>query len=488
MKFYWADLHNHNDVGYGKGTLDRSYAIAENSLDVYAFTPHGYWPDPPASDPKLSQYHVEQFDRISAAFARVIDMANRRYRPGRFVPFIAYEWHSESWGDYVVLFPGDSGELFRARNLIELQSFARKAGAILIPHHVAYRHPWRGLDWPGLDPLLSPVAEVFSEHGNSLERDGLNTMLLHSMGGVTRSQTVLDQIRRGRHIGFTAGTDDHFGYPGCYGEGLTGIAAPELTREAIFAALKARHTCAVTGDRIEIDVNCGAAGMGDVASPGAARCLDIAVRPQAPIEYVQVLRNGEPVAMWQGPSADANPRAGRMLVPLDWGWGRMGHPELTDWTISVAVEGGAIERVIPCFCGGPAVDRVNHVELRSPDRAEIRSFTSRHNARPINGVVLALHAGPDATLRLKASARTEDAAGECALAPKLSELFLDDVWGKPLERFSSPRIRIGQAHSAQSLAFRAQWRDAAPGRAAYVVKAQQKNGQCAWTSPILSEG
>ncbi len=50
---YWADLHNHNAIGYGKGTLERSYSIARSSLDIYAFSPHGYWPDPPASDPKM---------------------------------------------------------------------------------------------------------------------------------------------------------------------------------------------------------------------------------------------------------------------------------------------------------------------------------------------------------------------------------------------------------------------------------------------------
>ena len=486
MSFYWADLHNHNDVGYGKGTLDRSYLLAENTLDIYAFTPHGFWPDPPASDPKLAQYHVEQFDRISAAFTRVIEMANARYRPGRFVTFIAYEWHSEAWGDYVVLFPGDTGELFRARNLDELKSFARRAGALLIPHHVAYRHPWRGLDWPGLDADLSPVAEVFSEHGNSLERDALHPMILHSMGGVTRSQTVLEQLRRGRHVGFTAGTDDHFGYPACYGEGLTAVAAAGLTREAVFAALKARHTAVVTGDRIEIDVRCGEAVMGDVAPAGSPRRFDIAVHPLAPLDYVQVLRNGEVASIWPGPVSSAAAGPGRAIVPIDWGWGRMGHSELTDWTIEVEVADISIERVLPCFCGGPAIDRVNTATIKSPVCAAIRSFTSRQNSRPISGVILILNAGPAARVRLKVSARAEDGQGDCTIDVALADLYRDDAWAKPLARFSSPRLRIGQAHRADAIAFRTEWRDPAPAApATYIIKAQQKNGQCAWTSPIL---
>jgi hypothetical protein len=485
MTPYWADLHNHNDVGYGKGTLERSYLLAENSLDIYAFTPHGYWPDPPASDPKMAQYHVEQFDRISALFPRVVETANARYRPGRFVTFIAYEWHSEGWGDYVVLFPGDSGDLFRARDLDELKSFARKAGALLIPHHVAYKHPWRGLDWAGLDPDLSPVAEVFSEHGNSLERDALHPMLLHSMGGATRSQTVLEQLRRGRHIGFTAGTDDHFGYPACYGEGLTAVAATALTREAVFAALKARRTCAVTGDRIELELQCGPAGPGDLLPAAAPRRFDIAIRPLGPIDYVQLLRNGETAALWPGPAPTPDPGPGRFLLPVDWGWGRMGHAELTDWDIDIAVEGGEIARILPCFCGGPDVDRVNLVTAESPTRARIRSFTSRRNSRPINGIQLLIDAAASARLRLTAAARAEDDSGECRLDAPLDDLLRDDLWAKPLRRFSSPRLRLGQAHRADALALHTRWQDPAQGRASYILKVQQKNGHCAWTSPLL---
>ena len=41
---YWADLHNHNEIGYGVGSLDRTYEIARGAgLHVYAFTPHGLW-------------------------------------------------------------------------------------------------------------------------------------------------------------------------------------------------------------------------------------------------------------------------------------------------------------------------------------------------------------------------------------------------------------------------------------------------------------
>lgn len=50
LNLYWGEIHNHNEIGYGLGALERSYQIARNSLDFYAFTPHGWWADPPEND------------------------------------------------------------------------------------------------------------------------------------------------------------------------------------------------------------------------------------------------------------------------------------------------------------------------------------------------------------------------------------------------------------------------------------------------------
>ena len=180
-ELYWAELHNHNSIGYGKGSLDRSYTLARNTLDIYAFTPHGYWPDVPDADPKLVYYHSRAFDRVADEFSQVVDKANAEYRPGEFVSLIGYEWHSIKWGDYVALFPGEAGAVYHARDLDDLHAFARREKALLIPHHVAYRHGWQGLDWQAIDPELTPLVEVFSEHGNSMEADGAFPMLNRSI-------------------------------------------------------------------------------------------------------------------------------------------------------------------------------------------------------------------------------------------------------------------------------------------------------------------
>ena len=37
-RLYWGDLHNHNAVGYAKGSLQRSIDLAREHLDFFAFT------------------------------------------------------------------------------------------------------------------------------------------------------------------------------------------------------------------------------------------------------------------------------------------------------------------------------------------------------------------------------------------------------------------------------------------------------------------
>ena len=94
----------------------------------------------------------------------------------------------------------------------------------------------------------------------------------------------------------------------------TGIIAPERTREAVFKALKQRHTMAATGDRIRMVVNSNGAIMGDALKASDPRTFEIEVDPLGPLEFVQVLKNGEPVQIWQGPRPRRESEAGTFAV------------------------------------------------------------------------------------------------------------------------------------------------------------------------------
>src|SRR5205814_9779787 len=97
----------------------------------------------------------------------------------------------------------------------------------------------------------SPLVELFSMHGCS-ESDEAPYPMLHTMGPRDHDSTIQAGLARGLRFGFVAGTDHHSGYAGSWGDGRMAVWAESLTREALFAAFRARRTYAVTGDKIGV--------------------------------------------------------------------------------------------------------------------------------------------------------------------------------------------------------------------------------------------
>ena len=482
MSLYWADLHNHNSVGVGKGDLLRSYSIAGSSLDAYAFTPHGWWPDVPDNDSRIRDYHLAGFAKVKKSWDKIVQTANEWNEKDRFAALVAYEWHSSRWGDYCVYFPGETGTLFCAGDLTDLQTFVRSQGAIMLPHHCAYAKGWRGTDWDGWASDVSPTAEIFSEHGNSLEPDSHFGMYRHSTGGSDFSQSVIHHIRAGKTLGFTAGTDDHYGHPGCYGEGLTGIYADSLTRESIFDALRKRHTFAVTGDRIELDLTLGQGIMGDILPLETPRELAMSVRAQNEIDYVELFKNGWSVCKWH----DFLEHQAPDILRLEWGWGGMTSDLKTEWKIGVSLEPDLLLTVFPCFCGGPDVlEDENYLRRLGDGVAEIRSNTSRTNFLPTHAAVMGIAAGADAEVTIDLQGMWGDSAFARSTTVKLNELRSGDRTIQMTPVFSSPRFKIHRLCPGGKRVFDGEWTDSDPGEDdSYFIKVLQKNGHMAWSSPI----
>jgi hypothetical protein len=313
------------------------------------------------------------------------------------------------------------------------------------------------------------------------------TMLGHSMGGTTRSQTAMAQLVAGRRFGLIAGTDTHNGHPASYNEGLTAILTEELTRESVFKALRARHTYAVTGDRIGLELSSGSAIMGDVLPRSAPRDFSLTVDPLAPLEYVKLLRNGRTVQVWSpDPAPEEKPSAGSWLVRVDFGWDRLGSRDLTLWNMQIDLEDAEVEAVFPCFSGGQAgKDHLNRVIRHSPQHLSVEAFTSRDNPVPVSGFVLRVNATRDFRLRISAKTETLGQSGGFDLQTTLGEILRDDVWAQSDPRFSSPKLRIGSSFRSDNLRFSANWSDPhSSGEDFYMLKVQQANGQMAWSTPI----
>ncbi|MEZ5392869.1 MAG: DUF3604 domain-containing protein [Bryobacterales bacterium] len=99
----------------------------------------------------------------------------------------------------------------------------------------------------------------------------------------------------------SAQATNHLGHPGYSGStnrqlgGLAAALAPENTAGAIFDALRERSTYATTGERILLDVHLDGAGMGETASADGPRKVDCRVYGPAPIDAVDLIKNGKVV-------------------------------------------------------------------------------------------------------------------------------------------------------------------------------------------------
>jgi len=241
-----------------------------------------------------------------------------------------------------------------------------------MPHHCAYRRGWRGTNWNTFEQSLSPTAEIFSEHGNSLEPESHFGMYRHSMGGSSRSQAVMEQLKRGRILGFTEGTDDHFGYPGCYVE--------DLTRDAVTQAIRRRHTYGVTGDRVGLTFSSGDAMMGDVLSSSAERGFEVDVRGMDELDYVELVKNGQSVIKW---TPEVEKKGSLKVVRIEWGWDGMLSQDITRWCISIKAENCELLEGVPCFCGGPhVIEQENTLRRIEGSGIETESHTCRSNFNP----------------------------------------------------------------------------------------------------------
>ena len=485
---FWGDLHNHNAIGYGKGSLERSYRIAEGSgLDVYAFTPHGNWKDmDTAGDETLLARHQEGYEKVRDAWPMVQGMAEQRYRPGSFVTFAAFESHSSRFGDYHVLLPGNDHVIFDPDTPDALRDYCLREGALMIPHHLAYPKGWRGCDWSSLHTDVSPVVCVFSEHGDGFDPDSAWRYTGHSMGGADWRQCARRHLQQGLRAGFIASTDNHFGHPASYGEGLAGIWAETLDRSSVLDAIRRRHVYAVSGDRIILKTEMAGAMMGDILPAETDRTLRFEVTGQAPLTCIQVLKNGDIAETFGPPPKGSNPKTNEVVFRLEFGWDTIGVDALTEWDIRLDLDGAELLEAIPCFRGGAgSSELVNELIEISEHHFRLRAFTSRRNTGPTSEIVVRARGKANSVVRVEATTRRDSTPGGATLRSSLGDLSDSDSWARISDTFSAPKLRLARAHPAADFQRNGVWTDPTPGpNDSYMLKVSQANGHLAYSSPI----
>ncbi len=488
---YWGDLHNHNSIGYARGSLERSFDIAGNHLDFYCFTPHTQWPDMPEMPGNASDKWKEGFSIARDNWERVRKYVEDYNKPGKFVTFLGYEWHSSAWGDVCMILPNDTASLLYFDKLSDIQDYARNSGAILIPHHPAYINGWRGQDWNLLDTTVSPVVEIYSEHGNAESDRAPLPYIRHSMGGRYTPNTIQALWESGVKAGVLASTDDHLGYPGAYGEGLVAVYADSLTRESVMEAVKARHTYGVTADRIELEFRVNGHLMGETVAGRQHNSIRIKVKGRDEVDRVEILKNNRviyrdhPVDRVPGDDKWSEP----VLCRVEFGWGPWGSLNMTricDWKMEARIRNGKILSVTPCFQSGPFDEtRRNRVEW-DETACRVTSYTSRQDAfaeRATNSFILEIRGSPETelTLDLKQPAGKTITRSLKELAESNSILFTGS--------FTSESLIIQRLVFHDNYFTEFSYKDPAPAKRGdyYYTRVTQSNGSLAWSSPVWIE-
>ncbi len=485
----FGDIHNHNALGYGVGSLERAIDVARTHLDFFAFTGHASWHDMEPMEGGREKHWLDGFKRLSEGWPKVQRLIEAANREDEFTAFLGYEWHSSRFGDQCVVLPQDHRPLFLPDSVAELRRYCVAEEGLMVPHHLAYATGRRGVNWDVFDNAATPVVEIFSEHGCSEHDRAPHDFFTHSMGGRDSANTVKAALKRGLKFGFVASTDSHSGFPGAYGEGLMSVHAKGRDRAAIMEAIKARRTVALTGDRIRVDFAVDGAPMGSDIKAGDTVEASYAIDARDEIEMVEIVQDGVTVhrdfVRPDVPFADA--AAAPFQLRLEWGWGPwtdLSLARVCDWAFSVTVKGGVLHRVFPCLQSGPFdEDRRHRFTRQGEGRVDIASYTSRQGAYRLNpnqSLVLELSGDADTTVEvdLRAPAEMRSVSRVADLYEGSHNLFTGPF---PKEAYQWHRLL---PRAASRLEGRARLTVPTGPSAAY-LRVKQANGHQAWASPVF---
>ena len=256
---YFGDIQQHSAHSDGVGSAEEAHLRARDRYgdDFVALTDHESF-----LGKRTGPGEWEYLQRVADGFDA----------PGRFAALLAYEWTGRRYpgpGHKCVYVPARGTPIVSRDDVPEgraLVQAIKAQGGIASPHHVG----WTGCDEDGHDPVGQPVWEICSCHGCYEHAD-------HPLGarGDHDDQLADVMLAKGHRFGFTASSDSH-GLLWHHGEsrkrdpyrtGLTAVQAPELTREAVLEALRARRCYATSGVKILLDVQVAGAPMGAEIDP-----------------------------------------------------------------------------------------------------------------------------------------------------------------------------------------------------------------------------
>ena len=267
---YFGDLHAHSALSDdATNPPDAFFRVARDvaGLDFVVLSDH---------DAFMTENEAEILKMTAASF----DV------PGTFVAFPGIEWtHRWHMNAYFVR----NDEPYCLRDCPEAADFNAFYGEPILAGdaaaHVNHPADLYKVDWAQIDDRITNAVEVWNTAGEGDNEPGFGNALW--------------ALRAGFRLGLVGVSDDHHSERDLplLGTGLTGCDVPNLTREDLIEALRARRCWATTGERIELALDVEGTPMGGELETVLDSQVQVTVSVEGtedPYE-IELLRNGEVV-------------------------------------------------------------------------------------------------------------------------------------------------------------------------------------------------
>ncbi|MGZ3247795.1 MAG: DUF3604 domain-containing protein [Croceibacterium sp.] len=476
LRRYWADLHGQSGETIGMGSAESYFRYARDKAFIDMVGHQG-------NDFQITDAFWAELNRLTAKFDA----------PGRFLCLPGYEWSGNTGmgGDRNIFFRNEGRPIRRSSHILVE---GRTSTDAIYTADELFR-TLEGEDAVVIAHVGGRYADLKYAHDGQLER----SVEVHSTWG-TFEWLLHDAFEKGYRVGVVCHSDDHKGRPGAtrpgastFGAigGLTCYFMPELTRDALFEALRRRRHYGTTGMRLFLDLH-GAfaepvttfaedphlvrgkelsvreAHMGDIIRPGNVPMrLAVEVIGTAPIDRIEVL-HGTRVAQTVRPFAAAD--LGRRVRVLWQGAEYRGRGRETMWQGKLTLTGNRFLRFAPVNFLNPE----RKVQETTPSKGLAWGSATTGN---LAGVDIWLDEAHRGTLRLE----TNVVSGDVELASLVDNLVVLEGGGlgRRLSVYRLPEVdwtrRVALDHTVEF-----------PGGAdlPIYVRVTQADGNQAWSSPI----
>jgi hypothetical protein len=476
LRRYWADLHGQSGETIGMGSAEAYFRYARDKAFVDMVGHQG-------NDFQITDAFWEKLNALTKEFDA----------PGRFVCLPGYEWSGNTGmgGDRNIFFRREGRPIRRSSHiLVEGQT---STDAIYTADGLF--RALQGEDAVVIAHVGGRYADLKYAHDGKLE----TTVEVHSTWG-TFEWLLHDAFEQGYRVGVVCHSDDHKGRPGAtkpgastFGAigGLSSYFMPELTRDALFEALRKRRHYGTTGTRLFLDLvgtferevtgfsedpQLGAAQefavrearMGDIIRPGGVPMrLTVEVIGTAPIDRLDVL-HGTRVAQTVRPFAATH--LGRRVRALWQGAEYRGRGRETMWQGRLTVSGNRIAR----FAGVNFLNPERKVVETTPGTALMWTSVTTGN---LAGIDLWLDDAQSGTLKID----TNVVSGEVDLAKLADDTIVLDGGG--LGRRISV-YRLPEQDWGRRMAVDHNVTFGGGADLPVYVRVTQSDGHQAWSSPI----